>query len=117
MFNSKKRLMICLFSLLILVTAIPLNATAQQPIQSSSMHQFLTDYVTETQRAATMFGLWNDVSKSKQTYIKTLVAPEGYHYEFVGYSYTYSEPKEVLFPFNYWERTKTTKYNYKLIAN
>ena len=111
--NSKKRLVICMFTLLILATLMPLSAAAQQPVLKGPAQEVI-DYKVYTQAKSGSFGSWDTIST--KVYYKTLVAPRGYHYVGNGTSSpSYSSPKEIS-P-GYWVRTKTVRYKYKLAAD
>ncbi len=113
MMSSKKRLVICMFTLLILATLMPLSAAAEQPILKGPAQEVI-NYKVYTQEATSRYGPWETIS-TKVSY-KTLIAPSGYHYESNGTnSPSYSSPKEISS--GYWVRTKRVSYKYKLVAD
>ncbi len=108
--SSKKRLVICMFTLLILATLMPLSAAAEQPILKGPIQVEINSKIYIQQGPSTT-GPWITIDIEEDTI--EFKPPTGYYYEQYKTVTTYSTAKEIYC--GCWQRTKTVKYKYRLV--
>ncbi len=108
MMSSKKRLVICMFALLILATLMPLSAAADQPTLKSYAQEVVDEKV-EIYQSSSNGGPWK-LDRTYNTY-KTLFPPSGYYYVVDHKTFYYGMP---YLADGCYEKKKTAVYSYKL---